>query len=76
MNDYIVGSLASDRQAGFIREVEHDELVAQAHRDPEGSAAVSQGADRPPLDPPVPHGWRRLRALIYPSRPNVHGHRP
>ncbi len=31
MQDYIVGRLAAERQAAFVREAERDELVAQAH---------------------------------------------
>ncbi len=32
MNDYFAGNLARERQADFMREIAHDELVAQARR--------------------------------------------
>jgi hypothetical protein len=31
MNDYFAAGLAHERQADYLREVEHDELVAQVH---------------------------------------------
>jgi hypothetical protein len=31
MNDYFASWLAHERQADYVREVEHDELVAQVH---------------------------------------------
>lgn len=77
MNDYFAGKLAGERQADYLREVEHDELVAQLHRaeaeaDAEADAPVG---DRSAVAPPVHHRWRNLLAHLALSRLAAHSHR-
>ncbi len=45
MNDYFAGNLARERQADYLREIAHDELVAQARRAAESG---HRAADRHP----------------------------
>jgi hypothetical protein len=58
MHDYIVGAMMRDRQAGYLREVEHAELVAEAKRAtseaPKGPAAPPSKGDHRSGE----HGWR------------------
>jgi hypothetical protein len=48
MNDYFASQLARERQADFVREVEHDELAARVHladrlRRASGVARIAEG---------------------------------
>jgi hypothetical protein len=73
MNDYFAGKLAGERQADYMREVEHDELVAQLHRaEAEADAPVG---DRSAVSPPVHHRWRDLLGHLALSRLAAHSHR-
>lgn len=53
MNDHIAGRLAHQRQADYMREAEHDRLVAQAHR-------VDRPSGGPVSNRLTPGGTRRL----------------
>lgn len=55
MNDYFAGSLARERQADYLREVERDELAAQVHR-----AQLDGDA---PAPPPARVAYRRQRRI-------------
>lgn len=72
MNDYVAGALGRERQADYLREVAHDELVAR-HRRAEAEAAV---ADRAQAVLPAPHRWRGLLGRLAPSRLAMRLHRP
>jgi hypothetical protein len=74
MNDYFVGRLARERQADYVREVEHDELVAQARRTAINSDPRQQISDRQVV-PPSHLLLRRLLARVAPSRLTTHGGR-
>lgn len=72
MHDYIVGGLMRDRQAGFLREVEHAELVAEAKRaalEQPKTPAVFQAE---PAHETAGHAWKarlahlRLRGVHLP----------
>jgi hypothetical protein len=58
MNDYFAGNLARERQADYLREIAHDELVAQVHR---AAEAVAPATDRDSVAHPA---HLRLRALL------------
>lgn len=74
MNDYFAGGLARERQADYMREVEHDELVAQVHRG-EPEAHVPK-ADRSRVTPQAHRRWRDLIEHLAPSRWAARSHRP
>ncbi len=73
MNDYVAGNLARERQADYLREVAHDDLVAQARRRAEVAAP---GRDRHSGLHPAHRRWRALIARRAPSRLATLGDRP
>jgi hypothetical protein len=75
-NDYVAGALMRERQADYQREIEHDELVAEAHRS-DADRDPGADADGAPVAPhPVGRGHeRRFRWLMDP-RSMTHAHRP
>jgi hypothetical protein len=59
-NDHVTSALMRQRQADYQREVEHDELVAQAKRgDPNGDPGP--GAEGPPVAAHWTNPGRRRR---------------
>jgi len=73
MNDYFAGNLARERQAEYLREVAHDELVAQVHRATEADAPAADRAST------ARAAQLRVRALLdhlAPSRLAARGDRP
>jgi hypothetical protein len=71
MHDHIVGGLARERHADYLREVKRVELAAQLHRD--DAASGDERSSRPALSL---RGWRGTLAGLLPNRPAVHGQRP
>ena len=74
MNDYFAGHLARERQADRLREIEHDELVARAHR-----AHLDGEAPAPPRAQAVSRTRRRpwdLLGRLGPARIADRAHRP
>ncbi len=73
MNDYFAGSLAHERHADYLREVEHDELVARVQRPTEIDAG---GAEPGSVAHPTGSWWRSLLTHLVPSRLAARSHRP
>ena len=70
MNDYIIGSLAKDRRDGYLREVEHAELVAEARRAAVDRQPAAATARATATSAPGEHHWRARLAHV--RMPGVH----
>jgi hypothetical protein len=73
MNDYFAGNLARERQADFMREIAHDELVARARL---AAETVTPEGERYSVAHPALHRLLALLGRRAPWRLGVPGHRP
>lgn len=73
MNDYFAGKLAGERQADYLREVAHDQLLAQVHRAEADAQALAAGHST--VAPPMHHRWRHRLGQLALTRVRAHGHR-
>lgn len=73
MNDYVAGGLAHQRQADYMREIAHAELVAQVHL---ASEVDAPAGDRALVARTVPPRLRELLGRFAPSRLAARSDRP
>ena len=76
MNEYFIHRLARERQAEYLRESAHDELVVLAHLATGDRALTTPTPERAPIALQAHHLWRGLLGHLVHPRMHTPGGRP